>query len=150
MANKIAVVAVHGMGTFTPDAPGVAGKGQYSAGLAGLVRTELGKKKYDSCVHWREVYYGDILEKNQKDLLARLGPLATSAAFRNFVIENLGDPASYASRWDDPKNSVYRSVHNAIDAVIRRARKEAGDDAPVIVLAHSLGAKVVSNHIWDF
>lgn len=150
MANKIAVIAVHGMGSFTPKAPGAKGKGQYSAGLAGLVRGELGKKRYDDYVHWREVYYGDILERNQKDLLTRLGPLATTAMFRDFVVENLGDPASYASRWDDPKNTIYRSVHDAIDTVLKSARKAAGQAAPVVMLAHSLGAKVVSNHIWDF
>lgn len=148
MANRIAVVAVHGMGTFTPPEPGKK-KSQYSAPLAGLVCSALGKKAYDASVFWHETYYGDILGRNQAALMKRLGPIATSAAMRDFVVENLGDPASYATRWDDENNTVYRAVHDALNRTIAAARKAAGADAPVVLLPHSLGAKVVSNHIWD-
>jgi hypothetical protein len=61
----------------------------------------------------------------------------------------LGDPASYGANPYSEKNTVYVPVRERISKAFKRIDGLVKLDAPMIVLAHSLGGHVISNHIWD-
>jgi hypothetical protein len=150
MAKKtVGIIAVHGMGSFGPDKPESVAKPSYSDRLYAKVRGSLGANLFDADVAWGEVFYADILEKNQSDYLKRVGNRVSSGQFREFVVNNLGDPASYSVNPYSEKNTVYGPVRERISKAFARIEGLVQPDAPIIVLAHSLGGHVMSNHIWD-
>ena len=67
---------------------------------------------------------------------------------RQFVLYALSDPATYAYKPEEC-DSVYRKVHERISKSLRKLCEELDEDGCVVVVAHSLGAHVLSNHIWD-
>ena len=67
---------------------------------------------------------------------------------RQLVLFYLSDPATYAYRQRQP-GSVYRQVHDEISRSLKSLCEKLDDDGCVVVVAHSLGAHVLSNHIWD-
>ena len=67
---------------------------------------------------------------------------------RQFVLYALSDPATYAQRREEP-SSLYQQVHNEISTKLRKVCASLDTDGRVVILAHSLGAHVLSNHIWD-
>ncbi len=150
MAKKsVGIIAVHGMGSFGPEKPESIAKPSYSDRLYSKVRNSLGTAIFDSEVAWGEVFYADILEKNQAEYLKRVGTRVSQGQFRDFVINNLGDPASYCANPYNDSNMVYGPVRERISKAFKRIEGLVLPDAPVIVLAHSLGGHVISNHIWD-
>lgn len=149
MQKKVAVVAVHGMGSFAPDQNAKAAEPGFSAELHSKVRKILGKADFDANIAWREVYYSDILDKNQTALMKRIEPQVSLDWIRKFVIANLGDPASYYSRPKDKNNTIYPAIHARIDKVIAELEGEVRAGRPLVILAHSFGGYVMSNHIWD-
>jgi hypothetical protein len=151
MAKKrIAVAVVHGMGSFAPP-KGPVNKlvPSYSSKLHQNIRATLGADKFDSLIAWEEVFYSDILADNQKKFITRLGTSVAQGQIRDFVINNLGDPASYSSNPYDSDNSVYMPIRKRIEETMSSLAGKIEPDAPLLILAHSLGGHVISNHIWD-
>jgi hypothetical protein len=68
-------------------------------------------------------------------------------ALRWMTTQYVGDAVAYQISGSD--RSVYDGVHAAVAATLRDLAAEAGDDAPLCVLAHSLGSVVVSDHFYD-
>ena len=150
MAKKrVAVVAVHGMGSFGPEQPASVAKPSYSERLHAKIREKIGSKVFDDNVAWGEVFYANVLQVNQTEYLKRIAPKVSTGQIREFVVNNLGDPASYSANPTDPKNMIYGAVRKCIETTFKRLQGLVTDDAPMIVLAHSLGGHVISNHIWD-
>lgn len=54
---------------------------------------------------------------------------------------------------DSAPESAYRAVHGEIRAALARLREEHGagepDGPPLVAVAHSLGAAVLSDYLWD-
>src|SRR5262249_9289559 len=46
-------------------------------------------------------------------------------------------------------SATYHAVHSVIRNDIRVLAQEAGDDCPLIVMAHSLGGIMITDYIWD-
>ena len=67
---------------------------------------------------------------------------------RQFLLYSFGDPATYAYRAADP-GSIYEQVRDEIGAKLRALCGELDPGGRVVVVAHSLGAHVLSNYIWD-
>ncbi len=149
MPKKIAVVVLHGMGSASPDAKPKKGRPSYSAPLYSAVRSTIGAPVFDTNIAWAETYYSDVLDKNQNALKKRIGPQVHMGTTREFVIENLGDPASYHWVKDDPNYHIYDRVHARIDETIGVLEAAVAPGAPLVVLAFSLGCHVISNHIYD-
>jgi hypothetical protein len=147
MAKSLGIVTVHGMGTFGVDPPPDNAKPSYSRELFEAVRKEFGPAAFDASVAWREASYSHVFERNQDLYTDELKKVMTIDKLRDLAIRNLGDPASYNSGSD--KNKVYPKVHAEIAKALDRVRKQLAERSPIVVLAHSLGGHVVSNHIWD-
>ena len=67
---------------------------------------------------------------------------------RQFLLYAFSDPATYAYRAGEP-GSIYRQVNDEIKEKLQKLCAGPDADGRVLVVAHSLGAHVLSNYIWD-
>lgn len=151
MAKKIAVAAIHGIGSFRKR-PDNSADPSFSADLKSHVRRIVERRhpgKFDPNVAWREIFYSDITEKNQNDYFDKVKRRLRYDSMREFVIKNLGDAAAYHSAPGDPNHDVYRDIHDRVDDTLTELEADTDPGSPMIVLAHSMGGHVMSNHIWD-
>lgn len=151
MARKIAVAVIHGIGSFDKR-PANSATLSFSKDLERLVRTRIDSGHaghFSANVAWREIFYSDITEKNQNAYFDRVKNQLNFDRLREFVIKNLGDAAAYRTAPGDPNHDIYRDIHARVDAVLKELEHDTEDGAPLIVLAHSMGGHVMSDHIWD-
>ena len=147
MGRKIGVLIIHGMGR-QPD--------EFSTGLRDELQDRLGR--IESRFKWVDIYWAEILEKREKDLLKLMRNAETEdkqtidldwIPIRKFVVHYFGDALAYQRDISKPR-SAYSLVHKLISESVHNLNNELDDpEAPVIVLAHSLGAHMMSNYIWD-
>jgi hypothetical protein len=63
------------------------------------------------------------------------------------VTQYLGDAIAYQQSAND--RVLYDKIHGKLADVIRALGKEAGPDAPLCVISHSLGTVIASNYLYD-
>ncbi len=146
--KKVAVAVIHGIGNLSKNPPTQSDKITYSAQLHKRIRNCFGPGRFDANIAWREVFYSDLMQKNQNDLLQRTAGKTRQKLLRRQVVSNLGDAASYRFS-ADPNNTLYREVHGRANQVFAELAEDTNESAPLVVLAHSLGGHVISNLIWD-
>jgi len=66
---------------------------------------------------------------------------------RWLVTHYLGDAITYEARPSD--RELYDRVHQIVAAALHELAEEAGENAPLCIIAHSLGSVVISNFMWD-
>jgi hypothetical protein len=143
--QHIGALIIHGMGSQKPG---------YSRGLVERVSRLLGPRA--ARVSWEEIYWAPALAAREAELWQWMGrarapdgsPLPLDGrGMREFIVHNFGDALAYHR---DPDADIYADVHRIIHAGLRALKDRLGDpDAPIVVLAHSLGAHMISNYIWD-
>lgn len=149
--KSLGVLVLHGMGSQEPG---------YSAGLSAALRAALGAAA--TRIELQEVYWARALEVPEhrlwlqmnaaQDHLGRPIRLRWREA-RNFVVHSFADALAY-HRTTTPTDTAgaggrYAEVHALVSRGVAALYERIGHDAPVVVLAHSLGAHVISNYIWD-
>jgi hypothetical protein len=149
MAKSAAIVALHGMGSFTPDPADAAGGLIYSGNLKERVAARYGNTKFEQNIVWKETYYGDIFDANQQKFIRRVEKDFPVGAIRKFVIENLGDPGALGADPQDSNNKVYMPLRKRVSDAFRSVDSNLAPGAPVIVICHSFGGHILSNYIWD-
>ena len=142
MADKeLAVLVVHGMGSQEP-------------GFAKELCDELGERLGDAAerVAWKEVYWQDVLEPRELAYFdrARRAPNELDyTKLRRFVLTALGDAVAY-QQVGSRHNTAYRDIHARVEERLAELHEEVGlRTVPLVVVAHSLGAHIMSNYIWD-
>lgn len=147
MSDKIGVLVIHGMGSQGPG---------YSHNLVEELKSRV---KGDSPRFvFQEIYWADVLEERERKLLTwmKSGKEPGGSTIdldwmksRRFVIHNFGDALAYHRGAESDKNA-YSAIHDVVDAAVRQLDARLDDSsAPVMVLAHSLGAQIMSDYIWD-
>ena len=146
--HRVAVAVIHGMGS-QGDRPQAANAVSFSRDLYAGLRKRMGATRFDTLVGWREIFWSDILQERQQQYMDEaLAGEANWMAWRDFVMHRLADAASY--RWEKGDHAyVYPEVHARVSNAIAHLEGVTGGRAPLIVLAHSLGGHIISNHIWD-
>ncbi|MEZ5752226.1 MAG: hypothetical protein R3D60_09770 [Paracoccaceae bacterium] len=145
--RKIAVVVIHGMGKQTKKGdPEDSTSLSFSRGMRDAIEARLGVERMRD-VTWREIFWQEILETRQSDLSERMEPIQHVGFFRKLILSYIGDGANFA--YSPRPESTYQRVHARIRAALDSARAEAGDDAPLVILAHSLGGHMMSTYLWD-
>lgn len=66
---------------------------------------------------------------------------------RWLTIHYVGDAVAY--QINASERALYDGVHSVIAATMRKLADEAGEDAPLCVIAHSLGSVIASNFFYD-
>jgi hypothetical protein len=139
MTQRIGVAVVHGVGKQGPE---------FVEKIAGELRSRCKKQCGDDIVI-RPVHWGGEMQAMEDELWDRLkvgGPL-DFIELRRFLIDFVGDAFAYQPSTSN--RDTYDRVHSVLAKAIRGLAQEAGETAPLCVIAHSLGSIIASNYIYD-
>jgi hypothetical protein len=137
MAATLALLIVHGMGDTAPD---------FHEELVVPLRTRL-QDAWDR-VAWRPVYYGPVLQRNERAIFDRMRPLLRWEGLRELMLFGFSDAASLEHKKElalSPYWQTQRLILQQLDELF----EEVAGPAPLAIVAHSLGCQVMSNYIWD-
>lgn len=140
MNQKIAVLILHGSGTPDRD---------FAEGLIEQVSNRFAKKVGSVELEFEPVFWSAIFEGEQGRLWEKLkqdGDL-DYPRLRRFVIEFLSDAIAYQPTNLGGQN--YDRVHELVSESIEKLKDRAGHDAPLCVIAHSLGSIVARNYFYE-
>ncbi|MGB1658147.1 MAG: chemotaxis protein [Longimicrobiales bacterium] len=95
------------------------------------------------------VHWAPVLQSAQAELTRRvqLEHELDWSGLRNVMISFVGDGIAYEPTAHDRR--VYDAVHAVMARALHRLATEAGADAPLCVVAHSLGSVIASNYLYD-
>ncbi len=146
--NKLGVLVIHGMGEQDS---------MFADGLITEVSQRLGTVANDVC--WESAWWAPVLENAESTILGRLseGNQLDFMKLRHFVFHALGDAVAYQRvPGGTARTNVYEQIHRVVAVALNRLRTATRAGAPVgakevplVVIAHSLGGHIMSNHIWD-
>jgi len=140
MAPEVGVLIIHGMGSQQPD---------FADGLIAELMEKLGVKAGDVC--FEPVYWAPLLAEREGAVWRKLSAECDMdwVKLRKFVLNALGDATAYRYIPGELDCTYYR-IHDKVHEGLKRLQASLGsDDKPLIVIAHSLGAAIMTNYIWD-
>ncbi|WP_299693302.1 hypothetical protein [uncultured Tateyamaria sp.] len=144
--KDIGVLVIHGMGSQGRVAPPRTDTLSYSKDMHGRVGAFLGATM--DRIAWREVFWADVLQSRQEAYLKAIKRRTDFDALRGFVMCNLSDAASYRPT-SDQNDKTYELIHQRVDQTLADLADDVGPDAPILIVAHSLGGHIMSNFIYD-
>lgn len=161
--TKIAVAMLHGMGKQKPGAPGdnmPVMKRKLTVQFEAILRSKGHNPAGQLVVE--QIYWGEVIQDAEDALWGtlkkakRLGHWGTLLG-RRFMIDSLADAVAYQR--NDPPDSTestgptppnyYEETHEKVAQSLQTLAGDAGEDAPLCIIAHSLGAIIASNYIYD-
>lgn len=148
MRKKLAVAIIHGIGSQGEKPPTSTSDLLFSKELRDRVRREMTPKRYDNNIAWREIFWSDVLQMRQQKYLTSIKRRTRSDKMRSFVLCNLADASAYR-KTGDPTDTTYETIHKRVKKTIRDLERDVEANAPLVVLAHSLGGHIMSNYIYD-
>ena len=143
---KIAVAVIHGMGAQTKLPPFDPRSWVYSHRLYYALRAQLGADQMDDVI-WREIFWADILQDRQDELVDRMQPVQNVGWARKFLLNYIGDAANY--QYSRHPSSTYAKIHARIKEALTSLADAVEPETPLIVFAHSLGGHILSSYLWD-
>jgi hypothetical protein len=146
VSSRVAVAIVHGVGVQGSDfaEPMIDDLTGRFASELGVSRSEALGELAIEAVHWAPVLQ-DAQTKLWRNVSAR-GDL-DFVDLRRFMVDFAGDAIAYQPT---PRSrEVYDAVHAVLARSLRALARSAGPDAPLCVIAHSLGTIIASNYFYD-
>lgn len=139
MGRKIAVAVIHGIGKQTAD---------FAEKMTAELNQHFGPDMTSDVVI-RTVFWAPVLQEAENELVRRVeqGGALHYPDVRRFLIDFLGDALAYQPAGDDRR--AYDGIHSVFAATLAALAQEAGPDAPLCIIAHSLGTIIASNYIYD-
>ncbi|MBX9929757.1 MAG: hypothetical protein K2X99_12705 [Gemmatimonadaceae bacterium] len=145
MTRRVGVLVVHGMGSQRPES--------FAAEFIAGVHARLATR---GCAPGQVAigtgWWAGLLDPAQLTLARRMREAwkfaGVNAQVRDFVVHAVGDVAAYRAAPNSPA-SVYHRVHDRIAASLGALRDRVGPEAALVIVAHSLGSVICSDHIWD-
>jgi len=146
MTQKVAVAVIHGIGVPNPDfADGLMS--ELLDRLASLLKGQAADPKKEFI--FQPVLWAPVIQKDEDELWKRLeasGPLGYQK-LRRFMIDFAADALAYQPTPHD--RGVYDGTHVIVARSFKTLSKKAGPQAPLCVIAHSLGTVIASNYLYD-
>jgi hypothetical protein len=143
MSAEAGVLILHGIGSQKPD---------FADAFIGALKGKLARGGVAAGrVAFQPVFWANVLEPAETTLLSLLdeGGRMDWRSLRMFVIQTLADAVayrrSYPKGWD-AYHQIHWEVFEALNTLGARIGKA---DAPLFVVAHSLGSVIFSDHVWD-
>lgn len=143
--TRIAVMVIHGLGMR---------KDGYADKLIACLHKELDKVMVlpgasKQMLDIEPVYWADVFEEREEALFQQLvsSPGLNFQALRRFVIHYLADAVAYQPVENQGHN--YDAVHRTLNQAMHTLAQRNGPEAPLCVVAHSLGAVIASNFFYD-
>ncbi len=146
MSQRIAVAIIHGVGKQDPNfADGMAQE------LKDRFAREMGKKLKDPASELAilPVYWAPAVQDAEEELWRRMkrGGEMDFTALRRFLVDFVADAIAYQPTPKDRR--IYDGIHEKFAESLNRLAAEAGEKAPLCVIAHSLGSVIASNYFYD-
>jgi len=146
MSQKIAVAIIHGVGKQDPKfADGMTQE------LKGRFAKELGQKIQDPASELAilPVYWAPAVQDAEEELWRRMkrGGEMDFTTLRRFLVDFAADAIAYQPTPKDRR--IYDGIHEKFAESLNRLAAEAGEKAPLCVIAHSLGSVIASNYFYD-
>ena len=140
MNKKLAILAIHGMGETPPT---------FADEISQQLKFMLGQNRWNQ-IYFNKIYYQGIIQGNQKNIWDAMRAVGLRwKPLREKMMYAFSDPATIEHGASSP-DSIYLHVQRVITKALRDARAALVDaDAPIVIIAQSLGGHVISNYIWD-
>lgn len=146
LRKKMAVAVLHGIGNQQEDFSDI-----FSEEL--VKRFSQNLKPYlpvpETEIIIQPIYWGSVFNESENEMWKKLSCAAELdfAKLRHFVIHFFGDAIAYQpSAYQNPN---YIKVHEVYAKGLKKLGEKAGSDAPLFVVAHSLGSVITSNYFYD-
>jgi hypothetical protein len=148
MAPRVGVAVIHGMGS--QDEKFAA---KFEAALLAALKREKAKP---ADVVIQPIWWAEVVASRQRDLLDRLNEKKDLewGRLRAFIVQALGDAIAYQktvkpTAGPAEETRIYELVHKVIGREMHALAGKVGPNAPLVVVAHSLGCHMMSNFIYD-
>ena len=146
MFGKVAVLIIHGIGAQKENFADET--------IKEINYWIINQDKDPKDIIWRSVYWADVLGPRQikfmDDIIAEKNNDIDFIKLRRLIVSTLGDAAAYHNI--SGKGSVtYDLIHARITAHIKELYDNQLNQVPcpLIIMAHSFGGHIMSNHLWD-
>ena len=146
MTTKIAVLVIHGIGNQTKN---------FYTTIQGNLQKHFAKVLGDAVENpaaelvVEPAWWAPVLQRQDTEFENRIkkGGRVGFPNLRTFILNTAADAVAYQPI---PGNRVlYDEIHLVVAQTLNTLAQKAGPDAPLCVVAHSLGTIVVSNYLWD-
>jgi hypothetical protein len=138
MTRTIGLLIVHGMGDTSPD---------FYKELTTPLQQRL-QSDWDR-IAWRAVYYQSELQGNEDAIFLRMRPHIRWDGLRELMLYGFSDAASLEHKKELPDSPYYRTQKLILERLDELHDEFGGANAPLAIVAQSLGGHVISNYIWD-
>ncbi len=143
MSTKIAVAIVHGVGITKPD---------FAEEMIEEIKERFTKQTgldAGAALVFRPIYWGHILQQPEDELWRRMkqGGDLDFTSLRRFMVSFAADALAYQPA--EGERDKYEEIHAVYARELCWLADNAGADAPLIVIAHSLGTIITSNYFYD-
>jgi len=145
--HKLAVAVVHGVGNEKPD---------FAERFRRKLLAAFKKETRGEIVHPEDVliikpvYWAPAVQGLENELMRRIMGGDSSLCYRdlrNFMVSFAGDAIAYQPV--RAKQDAYIAIHAIFAKTLQNLAKEAGENAPLCIVGHSLGSVISSNYIYD-
>ena len=114
----------------------------------------LRKKNIDpDSIAYQIVDWYAPLQEQQEKLLERLFNAANikvkSRLIRKLLLSNIADLITYGGIPDRNEGKAYREIHKLVHQAILELKNHLTDDAPLLILASSMGTEIMNDYILD-
>ncbi len=140
--GKVAVAVIHGIGKQKPGF-----EEHIKTRLYDLCRKDCGENVEQEIVI-EGIHWGSVLNSRQQHLRDRIDQDERARPFgglRDFLISFATDAVAYR----EPSGWVYKGVHTCVAMSLRNLMQKTAPDAPLFIIAHSLGSVIASNYLYD-
>jgi hypothetical protein len=140
MNKKLALITIHGMGETAPD---------YWTGLKQRLEELVGPDRWEQ-VSFQTIFYQGLIQPNQYRAWSDMPhDRLDNMKLRKFMLFSFSDAACLEHQPHLPDSPYLKAQRIIVEAVDRARLEVSAQTTPVLLVAHSLGAQVLSNYIWD-
>ncbi len=143
MKKKLGILLVHGSGATHYKL-----LDKFTLNLQKRIHQLCGLEKQ---VKTLAVDWHPAVQTYQENLWTRLDTPEHSLRFkglRKFVLYTISDNVAYTG-YSDENNTAYKAIHGLIHEYVLQLKEDLEDNAPLFIIASSLGTVIASNYIWD-
>lgn len=148
MAPRVGVAVIHGMGSQDE---------KFATRFEAELLAALKREKVKSAdVAIQPIWWAEVVGPRQRELLDRLNEKKDLewGRLRGFVVEALADAIAYQKTVKptappDQETRIYELVHRLIGREMHALAGKVSANAPLVIVAHSLGCHMISNFIYD-
>lgn len=145
MSKSIAVAIIHGTGRKEPD---------FADDIIDVLHEKFPahlstEEKNEANLVIEPIYWADLTRKREDEIWERVkesGPM-DNLELRRFIFNVTGDTLAYQP--SEGRRELYVDVHERMAVGFKNLVEKTGPEAPLCVLAHSMGTIVAHNFLYD-